>query len=113
MDKISKNILNQLLESDEQTLCFNGIDEPFFDLAPSGTIDASLKYLLAHDYISVSKDSLTNQITQISVTHKAIHPIRFALMSLIRYLLANWIAIAALVISIISVLMQLKLLPAQ
>lgn len=100
MDKISKDILSRIASSEDQAIYYQGVDEPFADIATSGHIDASIKYLSEHGYIDVMYDD--GRICKISISHKTAHPFRHILRAIVVYLSKNWIAIVALIISIIA-----------
>lgn len=104
MDKLTKHILNKIRKSEDQSVHFQGIDEPFSDIAPSGAVSASLKYLSEHNYITIINEN--SYISEIKVSYRAIHPARYLMKKASSYLLNNWIAITALIISIIALLKQ-------
>lgn len=102
MDKTTKQILKKIIASENQTVVSSGIDNPFSDIAPISAVNASIDYLVKNGYIYID-EGLT---TQFSVAYRVLHPFQHYLKSLITYLLQNWIAIVALIISIIALLKQ-------
>lgn len=105
MDKITKQILEEIKNSDEQVIYFSGIEDPFCDIASTGTVEASLEFLTKNHYIDISKDT-SDILLKISISYRALHPIRYCLKLCASYLCSNWIAIAALIISIIALTKQ-------
>lgn len=105
MDSVTKQILEEIKTSNEQAICFSGIEDPFCDIASAGTVEASLEFLAEHHYIDVSKDDF-GLLQKISISYRTLHPIRYCLKLFTSYLCSNWIAIAALIISIIALIKQ-------
>lgn len=105
MDTVTKQILKEIKNSDEQVIYFSGIEDPFCDIASTGTIEASLEFLVKNHYIDVSKDD-SGFLRKISLSYRVFHPIRYCLKLFTSYLSSNWIAIVALIISIIALIKQ-------
>lgn len=100
MDKISKQILREL--KSKETISFSFLDEPFSEIAPPASIAASLKYLESEEYIHRTE----GDIYEISVSYRTLHPVGYLKKKILSYLWKNWIAIAALIISIVALLKQ-------
>ena len=102
MDKISRKILAKIIASNNKTIPTSGIDNPFYDIADIGLVKSSLDYLEKNSYITITRGICS----EISASYRALHPVRYQFENLFSYLIKNWIAIAALVISLISLLKQ-------
>lgn len=102
MDDTTKQILNKIKNSENQTIVSNGIDNPFEKIASEASAKASLNYLKNHNYIEITE----NLITTISVSYRTLHPDQYYLKKVLSYLLNNWISIVALIISIIALIKQ-------
>lgn len=102
MDKTTKQILKKISTAPNQTIVSSGIDNPFSDIAPDSVAHASIDYLAKHGYIYIEE----GLITQISIGYRVLHPFQHYSKRLFSYLLQNWIAIVALVISIIALIKQ-------
>ena len=102
MDKITKQILRRV--RDKQSIRYSVVENPFSDIAPEILANASLEYLAKHDYIHIV-DGLTNEIV---LSYRSFHPIRHYLKMFFSYLVNNWIAVVALVISLCSLLVQIS-----
>lgn len=105
MDKISKQILNQVKAAEDQTIHYYVDEIPFSSIADENVTQAAIKYLVDNEFLN----ELIRGTTVIGVTlsHKSIHSKYFAFETLLEYLLKNWIAIIALFLSIASLAMQL------
>lgn len=103
MDKISKQILNKLKNSNDFSIRFSGIDNFFDDIASESVIKVSLDYLKENNYICIEENMFNSCI---SLSYRALHPIQYHTGKVFSYLLDNWIAIIALVISIIALIKQ-------
>lgn len=102
MDKITKQILREIKHAKNQTIISSGIDSPFSDIASEPIVNASIDYLVKNGYIYVEEE-LT---TKISVGYRVLHPFQYYSKILFSYLFQNWIAIAALIISLIALIKQ-------
>ena len=73
---------------------------------PEQQIAAAVRYLEKAGYIRYMKYS-TGQTKGVELEHESHHQKAFKFIEFKKYLLHNWIAIAALLISIVSIAMQL------
>ncbi len=101
MDRTSRKILKALKKKQSITISF--IDEPFSDIAPPVSVAVSLDFLEKEEYIQIKSSETFNTI---SISYRGLHPAAYMKRKIISYLGKNWIAIVALVISIIALLKQ-------
>lgn len=101
MDRTSRKILKALKKKQSITVSF--IDEPFSDIAPPVSVAVSLDFLEKEEYIQIKSYGTLNTI---SISYRGLHPAAYMKRKIISYLGKNWIAIVALVISIIALLKQ-------
>ena len=99
MDTTSRKILNEIKKN--EYILFSGIEEPFSHIAGHMEADASIRYLARKEYIKVVRDKNGN-ILNIRLDYRGFHPIRWRIDPIVDYILDHWIAVAALIISIIS-----------
>lgn len=104
MDKISKKVLKRIINSPEQTIRFQGMDEPFDDISSYGNVNTSLEFLSDHDYITLIYNN--DQLSEVRISYRSAHPVRYMMKLICSYLLNNWIAITALIISVLALLKQ-------
>lgn len=101
MDRTSRKILKALKKKQSITVSF--IDEPFSDIATPVSVEVSLDFLKKEEYIKIEN---SETFSTISISYRGLHPTAYMKRKIISYLGKNWIAIVALVISIIALLKQ-------
>lgn len=106
MDKTSKKILNAIISAPDQVIIFDGIYDPLEEIASPGKAEASLLYLSDKEYIALVRNESDGTLQKATISYRTLHPIRYWAKKLLSYVTQNWIAIAALIISVIALLKQ-------
>lgn len=96
IDKISKKVLNYLLNCPD---CTFSVNKGFPDSIPRNEFLSSIDFLEENGYVTTRRVS-GNALLSATLTHKGKHPKEFNSIALKRYLLDKWVDILALIISI-------------